>query len=88
MMLRRQKFLRPLDNGSHINPQVPGSSPGRGANPINTMRPIPAFRSTHAVYENVAKNPQVDTIRQRSFADIQEFAVVTAVAPHSHRSYM
>jgi hypothetical protein len=52
------------------------------------MRPIPAFGSMPAVYENVARNPQVDTVRQKSFADIQEFAVVTAVAPHSHRGYM
>jgi hypothetical protein len=34
------------------------------------------------------KNPQVDTVHQKSFADIQEFAVATAIAPDSHRSYM
>jgi hypothetical protein len=52
------------------------------------MRPIPAFGSTPAVYKNVAKNPQVDTVRHESFADIQELAVEPAIAPHSHHCYM
>jgi hypothetical protein len=52
------------------------------------MRSIPAFGSTPAVYENVAINPQVDTVHHESFADIQELAAVPAIAPHSHRCYM
>jgi hypothetical protein len=52
------------------------------------MRPIPAFGSTPVVYENVAKNPQVDTVHHDSFADIQKLAGVREIAPHSHRCYM
>jgi hypothetical protein len=52
------------------------------------MRPIPALGSTPAVYENVAKNPQVDIVHHGSFADIQEFAVVPAVALHLRGCYM
>jgi hypothetical protein len=64
MMLERQKFSRPLDNESHINPQVPGSSPGRGANSISSMRAIPAIGSTRAV----CKNPRAARISQSSSA--------------------
>ena len=42
-MLSRQNHSRPLASGSHINPQVPGSSPGRGAN-IQWVRRVPAAR--------------------------------------------
>jgi hypothetical protein len=44
--------------------------------------------SVSAVYENVAKNPQVDIVHHDSFADIQKLAVVKAIASHSPRRYM
>jgi hypothetical protein len=37
------------------------------------------------------KNPQVeqvDIVQHESFADIQELAVVSAIAPHSNRCHM
>ena len=58
--------------GRTVNPQVPGSSPGRGAKSINSMCPILAFGSTPAVYENVAKNPQVEAVCHESPADMPD----------------
>src|SRR6266852_8130171 len=45
-----------------VNPRVPGSSPGRGANTVSRLRWIPAFLSTATVDKKRSKTPLVSLL--------------------------